>query len=313
MLKYRISPMTNRSSRWAVALVSVLLLLNIGVLWALWTDSGPAAAPPPPTGGSLPSSNVPIPSASVSAGDTATAETPEISMASRHLVVVDEQTAWRASLASCTQGESQVERTTSGGETWSPLKTGVDSIVRLRATDARSAFVVGAGAGCETALAVTSDSGATWARADASLSTAWYLAPTDRSVVVGPAGQQPVPCPSGAIDLAATSTSTGAVLCVDGSLAISDDGGSSWRTTTAVPGARALTQNSDGYLVTTYEGECSEWSLYAITVDGQLGDQAWSCAPGSLSGQVALAVLGTDVWLWAGEGLAVSNDQGATW
>lgn len=298
---------------WAVALVSVLLLLNVGVLWALWADTTPAAAPPAATGQAIPSSNAPVPSASMSSGGTSVPETLGISTVLRHLVVVDEQTAWRATLASCNQGESQVERTTNGGETWTPLESGVDSIVRLRATDAQSAFVVGAGTGCETALAVTSDSGVTWARADASLSTAWYLAPTDRSVVVGPAGQLPVPCPSGAVDLAATSSSAGAVLCVDGSLAVSDDGGASWRTTTAVPGARAFTQTGDGYLVATYEGECQEWSLYAITADGQPSDQVWSCAPGSLSAQVGLSVLGTDVWLWAGEELAVSNDQGVTW
>ncbi|WP_135849747.1 WD40/YVTN/BNR-like repeat-containing protein [Serinibacter arcticus] len=313
--------MTTAGRPWALVLVAILVVLNGIVLTVLLTADGPvgSAAPSP----SVPASAapaVPIPGAEEPASQVPTedpsATIPLVapaSLATRQIVAVDGDVAWRSTLASCGQGAALVERTLDGGASWDAAELDIDSVVRLRATDAGSAFVVGAAQDCATALASTTDGGDTWSRADATLSSAWFLAPTDRTFVAGPRGDAPVPCPAGAVDLAAVDVQRGAVLCQDGSLAISADGGQSWATTVSVAGARALTQNGSAYVVATFEGPCEALSVYGISSDGQSQNEPLACAPVTTAGDVAVSITGDLLWVWSGADLAISEDGGQTW
>lgn len=310
--------MRGTGRRWGLVLLALLVVLNGFVLALLLRSNDlPAATEPQP---SIPSVVSPTGTASEPADALApTASEPAepaiepARLASRQLVAVDGNVAWRSTLASCGQGTAIVERTVNGGESWEPVDLELNSVVRLRATEESSAFAVGAGVDCATALVTTSDGGQAWTRADASLSSAWYLAPTDRSIVHGPRGEAPVPCPTGAIDLAASDVQQGAVLCQDGSFAVSSDGGQNWSVTVSIAGARALTQVDDGFAVATFEGTCESLSLYGLTNDGQAQTDPFACAPSSPSGDIAVSAVGDQVWVWSGADLSVSRDGGQTW
>jgi len=306
--------------RWALVLVAVLVVLNGIVLTVLLTADEPGASPLP---SSAPPSSPPAtvaPSPEDPAFQAPVEEPPDTgpavapaSLATRQIVAVDEDVAWRSTLASCGQGSAIVERTLDGGASWDAAELDIDSVVRLRATDAGSAFVVGAVQDCATALASTGDGGETWTRADATLSSAWFLAPTDRTFVAGPRGDAPVPCPSGAVDLAAVDAQRGAILCQDGSFAVSDDGGQGWSTTVSVAGARALTQNGSSYVVATFEGPCEALSLYGVSSDGQAQAEPFACAPVTTAVEVAVSITDEQMWVWSGTELAISRDGGQTW
>ncbi|GMA30382.1 WD40/YVTN/BNR-like repeat-containing protein [Litorihabitans aurantiacus] len=308
---------------WGIAVMAVLVVANAVVVAALLSQSTPggAEALPPETVASPPLPEVPqepvtsAPPEEMEEPDTENSQAAAIPVttAVRQIVGVDDETAWRATLASCGQGAAIVERTLDGGASWEATELDVDSVVRLRATDASSAFVVGAVQDCATALAATTDGGDTWNRADATLSSAWFLAPTDRTFVAGPRGDAPVPCPAEAVDLAAVDAQRGAVLCQDGSIAVSDDGGQSWTTTVSVAGARALTQDGPSYAVATFEGPCEALSIYDVSSAGQAQAEPFSCAPVASAAEVAVSVTGDLMWVWSGSELAISRDGGQTW
>lgn len=309
--------MTVAGRRWALVLVAVLVVLNGIVLTLLLTrdEPGGAAAPPASTPNSPEVTTEPplVPTTEPTAIETTDPAVVPASLATRQLVAVDADVAWRSTLASCGQGAAIVERTLDGGASWDATELDVDSVVRLRATDASSAFVVGAVQDCATALASTTDGGETWNRADATLSSAWFLAPTDRTFVAGPRGDAPVPCPAGAVDLAAVDAQRGAVLCQDGSIAVSDDGGQSWETTVSVAGGRALTQNGAAYAVATFEGPCEALSIYDVGSDGQAQAEPFACAPVTSAVEVAVSITDDLMWVWSGTELAISRDGGQTW
>lgn len=309
--------MTLAGCRRALVLVAVLVVLNGVVLTALLTADEPAGTAVPtttsPTSPSPPSDAPSVPA--VDPTDSATTDPAAVpaSLATRQIVAVDGDVAWRSTLASCGQGAAIVERTLDGGASWDAAEVDIDSVVRLRATDAGSAFVVGAAQECATALASTTDGGDTWTRADATLSSAWFLAPTDRTFVAGPRGDAPVPCPTGAVDLAAVDAQRGAVLCQDGSIAVSSDGGQAWATTVSVAGARALTQNGSAYAVATFEGPCDALSVYGVSSEGQAQSEPFACAPVTTAVEVALSIIDEQMWVWSGTELAISRDGGQTW
>lgn len=318
--------MTVSRRRWALSLIAALVILNgIVLTWLMNADAPAGSAEPTPTSTtSLTSDPTPQTSSPQMPGETTDPASPadpaladpagtSAALATRQLVAVDGDVAWRSTLASCGQGAAIVERTVDGGDSWTATDLDVESVVRLRATDARSAFVVGVDQGCQTALATTSDGGETWGRADVNLSATWFLAPTDRTLVVGPRGEAPVPCPGGAIDLAAVDVQRGAVLCQDGSLAVSTDGGRSWATTGSVAGARAIAQNGSTYAVATFEGPCDALSVYGVNSDGEVQGAPLACAPVTTAADVAVSISDDLLWVWSGTELAISQDGGQTW
>ena len=308
--------MTLTKRTWALVLIAALVILN-GVVLGLLMGSEDGAAPSAQASSTAsPPESVPTPVPTPEPeGDPTTAE-PRMAaavVAARQIVALDADVAWRSTLASCGQGTAILERTLDGGASWSTTNLDLESVVRLRASDANSAFVVGVGQGCETALSSTTDGGETWTRADANLSSAWFLAPTDRTLVVGPRATSPVPCPSGVVDLAALDVQRGAVLCLDGSLAVSSDGGQSWATTLSVAGARAITTNGAAYAVATYEGPCNALSLYGVNSDGEAETAPFACVPVASAVDVALSISDDLLWVWSGTDLAISLDGGQTW
>lgn len=78
------------------------------------------------------------------------------------LVAVDNLRAWRVAAGSCSAGGATLATTADGGRTWAKAQTPMRRILRVRPSDGRVAFVVGANASCAAELKNTSDGGGTW-------------------------------------------------------------------------------------------------------------------------------------------------------
>ena len=103
------------------------------------------------------------------------------------------------------------------------------------------------------------------------------------------------------------------MLCLDGSLAVSHDGGQSWTTTVSVAGARAITQNGAAYAVATFEGPCDALSVYGVNSDGESETAPFACVPVATAADVALSISNDVLWVWSGTDLAISLDGGRRW
>lgn len=234
----------------------------------------------------------------------------------RILVAASDTLAWRASVGDCAT-PATVERTTDGGATWTGLDVGVAPAVRMKATSATDVFAIGGGADCAAAFRFSDDAGDRWVNDDAELAGSWYLRPSDRAVVHGPRGEVPTPCPAGLVDLAGLDNSRAALLCTDGALHATADGGATWSPVGSVAQAIALTPAGDGYVAGALRPEsCDGVVLVPFDATGAgLETQEFTCAPVSDAepGAVALAAAGDSLWLWAGDQVVISRDRGATW
>lgn len=237
----------------------------------------------------------------------------------RLIAAASETVAWRAVVGFC-DAPGTLEHTTDGGVTWSPQPVELGPIGRLKATSATAVFAIGGGVDCEPSFRFSNTSGSTFVTADNELPGSWYLLPGTRDAlqaeVHGPRGQVIAPCPTGVVDLAGLDTDRGALLCTDGAVHTTGDGGIGWTQVGAAPGGVAIAPTADGYLVGALREQCDGVTVLAVGNDGAgLEDEDPTCAPVPVGspGQVALASAGSALWVWSGDGLARSLDGGATW
>jgi hypothetical protein len=113
-------------------------------------------------------------------------------------------------------------------------------IVRVRPTDNRAAFIVGADANCPAELKDTSDGGGTCS-AGGYVAQTWYRDPKNPLVVRGPRSGLSAPCGKRAVmDLAVLTAGSAQVLCADSLVRSTTDNGSRWYDVGKVDGAVAL-------------------------------------------------------------------------
>lgn len=256
----------------------------------------------------------PVPTPTTSPSPTATPTTsaePSGPSAGVRLVrwidAVSPDEVWRATAATC-PANSEIERSVDGGATWTLLNSPA-SVTRLNAQQPDEAFVVGtAGRDCETSFWST-ENASTWDEQSGSLSVAWYL---EDDGVHSPAGSQDVPCSGPAADLTARTQTEGAVLCSDGSVHSTDDGGEEWAEVGTQPGAVALALADDAYVVAAHGVEdCSGVSIVEVAD----APEVRGCAEGAdaAPGQVAIAALDDRLWVWTGDQVLASGNGGAEW
>lgn len=287
------------SKRLGIAAIALLVVLNavlIGLLVMKSRDARTAEAAPPP----------PAPAGPSEPADA----TPTPEPAPRLLHALDATTAVRATSGTCgTPGT--LELSTDGGASWTALPNELGPVTRLSGSAPASLAVVGGDAACASAVRVSADAGATWGPGDAP-ETYWHLLPADRATLQTPTGQVPVPCGTEPLGLATDGADRGAVLCPDGAVHASTDGGRTWAQSAAVPGAVAIGVRDGGYLLGVEDPACTGVGVVRLDGAGVLDAQAAGCAPVTAA-QVALAGAGDAVWLWAGEETRVSADGGLTW
>ncbi|RZS55067.1 hypothetical protein EV141_2050 [Microcella putealis] len=259
----------------------------------------------------------PTPSETPSASPTPEPEpTPPATAPGQYvLAAVDGATASRVTTGACPTATATLERTVDGGATWQPsdatAATGITAVQRLIASSAEQLALIGSQAdGCAPTLARTFVGG--------ELDAAWYVPADDRASVHAPAvGTVAAPC--GAVTaITAASNTVAAVLCADGTVHATADRASTFTGGVAIAGAQAVAAAGDGWAVAALGvDDCAGVAIAQVGADAT-GFEFVGCLPldaetDGLAGRVALAAGGGTLWVWAGEQLARSESNGASW
>ena len=289
-----------------LALVVVDLVL---VALAFRPDAaGASAQAPTPT--SPPSRSAPTTSAAPAAGTTPVRDV---------IAAVDADRAWRGTLGTCRGGGASLEVTTDGGRTWTEQATPVPALGRVQPVDADRGFVIGAkGAGCSVGEYATDDDAATW-RGPRAVEGGWSRLPGgDPTVVITPKRPDARPCGSTTVvDLARVSATRAVVLCADGRLARSGDGGGTWTTLATVEGALAVGARVDGsspaVFVARATDDCA--GVEVAKVSGTAASKVACVKPslGGADGKVSISVVDEGGWLAVADATWRSDASLETW
>lgn len=290
----------------AVAVVAVLLLAAVvaGLSFAALQrgDAPGADASPRP----VPSFSYGAggPTASVTPSPTAIAAAPSApGAAERMLALASEGTLWRATAGSCGTVEPLVERSTDGGASWTdvtPRYRGIGQVRALTGFAGTEAEMIADldGTACETQWLRTFTQGRFWEPYPELFTGASYLSPAELSVMVTPGGEVEVPCatPWGLHVGSAQST-----LVCDGTAQRLVAGDDEW-TALAPTGVVAVdVTGPDTVVVHTDAASCPDGGAVSrVAGDGAVSSVG--CVSGAdLSAPVAVAALGDEVWVWAGD------------
>jgi photosystem II stability/assembly factor-like uncharacterized protein len=184
---------------------------------------------------------------------------------------------------------------------------GLWEVLRVQARSARSMLVVGLDGSCQVSRYASRDGGRLWQRTVGDGPT-WHLGKDPKGAfVVSPRARRTTPCIPTAV-----STPAGAVrvLCADGRILGTPDGGATWSRVGTLPGAVdiAFTSSREAFALAPQRG-CPAAVLRSID-----GGRVWTqriCLPGKEPR--AIAARPTIVAAEVGTTIRRSTDNGATW
>lgn len=232
------------------------------------------------------------------------------------------QVALRAAPGACGAERARLERSVNGGRTWQALTTPAWAILRIRVVGRQSAWLVGADRACRLRFYRTRDGGRRWT-VSAQTNGAWHRLP-DRQArrLHAPTGLVASPCPADGriVEVVGVTLWTGAVLCGDGSVYRTGDGGRSWPARSRLSGARALAFASPetGYAAVEADTSCSGIQVQRST-DGGARWAPVGCLrdiPGDGTRRAAVSLDFADSatgLLVAGPATFRTSDKGRTW
>ncbi|WP_087062483.1 WD40/YVTN/BNR-like repeat-containing protein [Corynebacterium glutamicum] len=232
------------------------------------------------------------------------------------LIALDGSLGVRADVGECTNPGS-IEFSTDGGQNWTPSSAFDDTsgtqILRILPANGGTTFVVALNADCTPQIYSTTNSGSTWNGPLSSVGT-WYLNPATPSTLGAPGGARAIACE--AVGLSPVTDRDVGVLCADGSVLTTADGGTTWSNPQPVEGITALAYSRQNLLaVATGDENCHGVQLMELGTDD--GVEELPCVEvdpaGVTAGEIALAESGNSLILWAGEKQYFSMDGGQTW
>ena len=236
--------------------------------------------------------------------------------ATRLISVISTSEALRATTGACAT-PGTLERTEDSGATWEPVEIDLVSYVRIRVPDPSTYFVIGASEDCAAAQYASFSSGAAWVNRDNQLPNSWYVDPVDRHTIHGLTAAVPAPC-TVVTDLVGLDTSRGAILCGDGQLGWTTDGGATWTLETGLPGAAAVTGLGAEVMVAGYgaQADCDGISIHSAAQGAAPKLVNCVSVPDAANlnpADIAVGQRDGNVWLWAGDRIFRSTDQGSSW
>jgi len=294
-----------------IALATLLAVDIVLVLWALWpaaSVSATGATPPAPSptvsgSASASASASPSPSASPTASPTPI---------SRVLVAVDRRTAWLATTGTCEE-PGQLQVTTDGGATWTASDTPA-AITRIRTSGRAEGWVVaGVGKDCTMRVFTTGGAGDEWSD-PASASAAWARVAEDARRAIRPGGGPVTPCGRAEVlDLASIGRVVASVLCADGTVRTTEDGGETWPEAFRVEGALAFALRADGRgTIASVTTECDGTTVTAL-VDGQPEESVCVEGAEATPGDVSISLSDQAAWLVAGDAAFTAPEVTGRW
>ncbi|WEO77977.1 hypothetical protein BJQ94_02750 [Cryobacterium sp. SO2] len=300
--------------------LGVLVFVLIDVLLISWALGSRTAGTPATTAGPIPTftpetSQTPTPTAAAAA----VAIPP-----TRLLSALDDTTAWRASTGECPTATATPELTTDAGETWQTTDATADVQVTAPLSlavlsDTLVEMVGLAEADCAPQFVRSFVAGDEYANYPDLLADQWYVDPADRATVHTPAGEVAAPCDS-VVSIAARSDddSSAAIVCADTSVLSTTDSGATWSDPLKHLGIVSLADTDLGYVIATVGlPDCAGVQLTVLSgepVDGSPSGCLLVNMPAeALQGNVAMSDGGGSLWIWAGDAVMRSTDQGTSW
>jgi hypothetical protein len=274
--------------------------------------SSPTITPSPPAATEQTTS----PSPSASKGATSSNQPIEPAPGQRLLFAVSSKTAWRATVGDCNT-PGKIERSTDGGASWKLIdRTGLAPIVRLGAEPSGDLFTIGGSSrSCSARYLAYANDGKVTASANNPIDL-WFPTPTDRDEINGPGDTKATPCKGHAVGFAPRNLSQALVICANGATMSTRNSGKTWRQVGRIPNTFAIASAGGGYWLAGADKDCEGITVQSITErSGALARGRVRCAPGSnvATGQVAIDVTGETIWLWIGDKVTVSKNNGRTW
>lgn len=229
------------------------------------------------------------------------------------ITAVGPTTAWVVRAGSCAN-PGGVWVTGDKGDSWT--RNGIPArMTRLVTTSEKQAFGLGgAGTKCDLQLWKSTDSGADWG-APGDASGRWARMPNDAFSVHTPSDQVKRPCgPRAVIDLAVLDAKRAEVICDNGDLRATVDGGTRWDKVQNVPDALALTiSDGGGGVVVVSDKTCQGVRALPITSGVVAKDGECVNAP-TQAGHISVSTAGANVWwLLVGPQIYTAEDPAGPW
>jgi hypothetical protein len=316
----------------SVAVLAVLIVVNVVLLFLLFrpdrvstarpadqdVHDGGSVTPSPATGSSPLASGDQMTSASPDDSTDRTSLTRPIEPAptERLLLAISSKTAWRATVGDCNTA-GKIEQSTNGGASWKPIvPTGSAPTVRLGAEPSGGLFTVGGMRQSCSARYVAYANDGRVTKSTTSPLDVWFPTPKDRDEINGPGGEKATPCAGHVISLAPLNPSRALVVCDNGAAISTRNSGKTWRQVARLPNTLAIAAESGRYWAAVVHEDCDGVTVQSLTErNGSLRRGRSHCAPGLdvTAGHVAIDVTAGTIWLWSGNGVVVSIDDGQTW
>ena len=185
---------------------------------------------------------------------------------------------------------------------------GLTETLRVQVVTDGSLQVIGRTDQCQVAQWTSQDAGKTWSRTDGAPST-WYLAPSPaKRAVFSPDGRRGTPCVP--VSLSTVGVDVVRLLCDDGKVLGTSDGGTTWVALGRLDGAVSIrfTSPGDGVAVAAQDG-CP--AAVMKTADGGTTWTRKVCLAGDQPRAVGAG--GDLVVAQVGDVVDVSTDGGVTW
>ncbi|MBW8729678.1 MAG: hypothetical protein JF622_01470 [Terrabacter sp.] len=235
----------------------------------------------------------------------------------RLVSALDAATAWRATTGTCKAGGATVEVTADGGQTWTRLRSPARAVARVQPLDEARVFVIGAGPACSLEQYASRDAGRTW-QTPTAVSGGWARRLDQPTQVLTPKEAAATPCGDAVVvDLSRTSAAQAQALCADGSVVVTDDGGTTWTGSGDAPGGVALSNLLVDNTLTTYAvrivGACKGVQLVEV-VKGR-NAAVVACVPVATPerGSVGLSVTDRAGWIVSGNQTWISQGDLTSW
>lgn len=231
---------------------------------------------------------------------------------SRLLSVVNSTVAWRAEGGVCDE-TGQVELTIDGGQTWGSTYPGALELgapLWISAADYQAVqAAIATGDDCAETGYATTDSGAIWTQEGDALEDAVFIEPGDRSRISVAGQSLEGPCEH-LVDVAVGGDVI-SVVCEDGKLwtAQSDAAQSDaaeWSESMS-EGAVAVAASEQTQLAAVESSQCGGMVLMSF---GEDSIENRACIPEPVDNPVGVDLAGESVWVWVGDALLISSDDG---
>ncbi|GAA2021995.1 hypothetical protein GCM10009740_08560 [Terrabacter terrae] len=223
------------------------------------------------------------------------------------IAAADGKRAWRATVGNCRDESATLSVTDDGGRTWTARVAPARALARVQPLAGQRGFVIGAGVACSAGEYDTKNGAQSWT-GPKNIDGGWSRVPGGRQplVVITPGRQDARPCgATPVIDLARVSATRAVVLCGDGRVVGSTDGGSRWSTTTTVNGALSVSARTEDGTPTLYvarvSDECRGIDVAKVSADASVSVACINTSLQNAEGRVSLSIVAAGGWMAIGD------------